>query len=387
MGMPLSSSTTNPLYNDVPINEAPFLYNKDLGYWDSRMGALNDSDRRIIWLSYTILRLLSTLMIGFVFVAILSNKKIRRKPYNLFLIYLMIPDLVYNIPGGIVYFLNYLAGKHISVASCKVESFCTVFGLSGNCWINALIACELYRMLQESYIRKHYYPPSVRVVSIRCIAAYLFCATLATIGAVNFAKLPYKTILQIGGTACLPAPYDLTSLLVFNLIISPFLIYIPFGMVIYIAVTITRRGYLPKKGEAKRVLTIFFFRLLLVYILFWMPGGTLVMLSTNPWYALAGGFLAQCQGAASAIAMLGKADILECVLDLTNWFRKKKSSSSSSCTQSSSTPITTTTTVSDSFTTGAPYRSSQKNSSSIKISNFVDDLDEEQQDQPESRIL
>jgi len=244
-------SSSNPLYDDVPLNEPPFLYVKDLEYWDSRMGALNVSVRRNIWLAYTIIRAVSTLIIGIIFMAMVLNKKIRRKPYNLFLIYLMIPDLVYNIPGGVVYFMNFIAGAHISVTACKIESFCTVFGFSGNCWINTLIALELYRMLKDSYIRKHYFPPSVRTVSIRCLMAYLFCASISAIGSVNFSKLPYKTMLLIGGTACIPSPYDSISAIIFYIVITPLLLYIPFGIVTYVTVCIIRRG-ISQRRENRR---------------------------------------------------------------------------------------------------------------------------------------
>mmetsp|Transcript_11902 Transcript_11902/g.32997 ORF Transcript_11902/g.32997 Transcript_11902/m.32997 type:complete len:400 (-) Transcript_11902:152-1351(-) len=314
MGNHLSSS--NPLYPDVPLNEPPFPWSSDLGYWDASFGSFSDSTRRKVWLTLAIQTMLANIIIGFVLISIVINPQARKKPFNLFLIFLMIPDLVFNGPDPFLYLFNYRGGKYISVPACKLQGCLLSFGLIGNCQMNALIALEIHRMLCQSHQRRHYFPPSIGTVVKRCGAIYLLATCISVLWSLNFNALSMRTPLVGGGTICAPAPYDLRSVLVYYIFMGSMTLWVPCGICAYVTVDVLRRGLLPKKGEGKRALAIYFFRLLLVFIIFWIPTIVSVFVATNPWLTFVGAIWSHSQGAVGALAMLGKNDVHDCAKDL-----------------------------------------------------------------------
>ena len=59
---------------------------------------------------------------------------------------------------------------------CDVHSF--LFRLTSNCWTNAVIAHELYTMLQISHRRGRYDPPTQKKVALQTAYVYLYAAEL-----------------------------------------------------------------------------------------------------------------------------------------------------------------------------------------------------------------
>mmetsp|Transcript_10494 Transcript_10494/g.25149 ORF Transcript_10494/g.25149 Transcript_10494/m.25149 type:complete len:381 (-) Transcript_10494:133-1275(-) len=314
MGNHLSSS--NPVYPDVPLNEPPFRWSSDLSYWDASLGSFGDSTRRWIWLFFGVQNILATVIIGFVLLSILINKEARKKPFNLFLMFLMIPDLVFSGGDLFIYFLNYTAGRYISVAACKVQSFLLLFGATASCQVNALIAVELHRMLRHSNIRRRYFPPSKWAVTARCLMVYVAVACVSVVYSLNFNALSMRTPLSGGGIYCVAAPYDTRSALVYYIFPSSMFLWVPGGICTYVTVDVLRRGLLPKKGEGKRALTVYFFRLLFIFVFFWFPAVLSAYVATNPWLSFVGASWSHVQGAVSALAMLGKSDVYDCAQNL-----------------------------------------------------------------------
>jgi len=309
-------SSSNPVYPDVPLNEPPFLWSKDLNYWDAGLAAFSDPTRKKIWLTFAIQTTVTIIIVAFVLISILINPQVRKKPFNLFLIFLLMPDVV--LYGGLpfIYFQNYRAGKFISVAACKLQGLLLPLGIASNCQINALIALEIHRMLRHSHQRRRYFPPSIRSVATRCLSAYLLNACVSMIWSLNFNSLSMRTPLVAGGIYCSPAPYDLRSVFVYYIFLGSLTLWVPFGICAYVTVDVLRNRLLPMQGEGKRALAIYFFRLLLVFLVFWFPTILAVFVATNPWFTFVGSAWAHFQGAASALTMLGKSDINDCVRSL-----------------------------------------------------------------------
>jgi hypothetical protein len=81
--------------------------------------------------------------------------------------------------------------------------------------------------------------------------------------------LPHQARLS-AGIACLPHEYDTASTIFQWLVFAPFFALIPTVYSLYVAVDVMRRKLLPPQGK-KRNLAIYFFRLVVVFLVMWIP--------------------------------------------------------------------------------------------------------------------
>ena len=96
--------------------------------------------------------------------------------------------------------------------------------------------------------------------------------------------LPHQPGLQ-NGLACLPVMYSNESMIFFFAAFLPVLVAIPAVYVIYIAIQIWRRRLLPLTGRTRNV-SIFIARLILVFIVMWLPSLILMFIASfwiQPW--------------------------------------------------------------------------------------------------------
>ena len=139
---------------------------------------------------------------------------------------------------------------------------------------------------------------------------YLYCAFLGSWGLYPGQKFPYHAE-QVNGLACLPVEADAQSSVFFWLVMLPLFNGIPTVYVGWVTFDIWRRKLLPPSGK-RRLLAIYFGRIVLVFLLMWVPFFLLsfVLLSWMPTVVLfIGGTLSHLQGPASAAVSLLKPDI------------------------------------------------------------------------------
>ena len=108
------------------------------------------------------------------------------------------------------------------------------------------------------------------------------------------------------------------SSIVFWVAFLPLLIVIPLGIVVWTYYQVRRHDLLPKAGR-RRALALFFTRLILIFIVMWLPGLSLVFFGgivSSPWFTWIGVTWAHLQSAAAGIAALLKPDINKAVVDL-----------------------------------------------------------------------
>jgi hypothetical protein len=81
--------------------------------------------------------------------------------------------------------------------------------------------------------------------------------------------LPHQARLS-AGLACLPHEYDTASTIFQWVVFAPLFFLIPTAYSLYVAADVMRRRLLPPQGK-KRNLAIYFFRLVVVFLVMWIP--------------------------------------------------------------------------------------------------------------------
>jgi hypothetical protein len=114
----------------------------------------------------------------------------------------------------------------------------------------------------------------------------------------------------------LPIERDTQSTIFFWLCFFPLFVGIPVVYVVYVCYDVmVVRKLLPPKGK-RRVLSVYFFRLILVFLIMWLPT-FIVLFVAAPWLPtwahFAGGTWSHLQGAVSAVVSLFKPDIWNAV--------------------------------------------------------------------------
>lgn len=171
---------TSSLDKAVPALRVAIL-NEDSSRYDHIAAAPPDEELVKYWYSWTVLAFVNGLFSFIVFLlSIVINKKLREKPFNLYLIYLMIPDFVFSLLCAMTCLLNTINGAYGSHSMCNFQQFYTVFGFSANAWLNFIIAYQLHTILRNSKTGRRYKLPTRRRVIIQAIAVYLWCSFLGS---------------------------------------------------------------------------------------------------------------------------------------------------------------------------------------------------------------
>lgn len=120
-----------------------------------------------IWTGMTVYATISVVVSTVLFIQLLSiwtNATVRSKAFNLYLMFLVLPDFIFSGACGITCAWNAVATTIRSQSLCEWQSSYTVFGFAGSAWMNAVIARQLHVMIRYSYGRPIHSPhgaPSV----------------------------------------------------------------------------------------------------------------------------------------------------------------------------------------------------------------------------------
>ncbi|GAX26780.1 hypothetical protein FisN_9Lh045 [Fistulifera solaris] len=276
--------------------------------YDHLVAAGPDSDRMLQWSVWVMVASGVAIFVASVLMSMLCNKRIRKSGFNLYLVFLMIPDFLFSFLCSVNCGLNVSAGSYISEAWCWFQTFYVTFSIGANSWLNSIVAYHIYDLLQKSSQRQRYIPPSRRKVILNSLAVYGWSAFLASW--VFWDILPHQPGLQ-NGLACLPVMYSDESMIFFFTAFLPALVGIPAVYVIYAAIQIWWLNLLPATGGTRNV-SVFIARLILVFIVMWLPSLVLMFIARfwiEPWGAWAGGTWSHLQGAVSAVVCLMKPAI------------------------------------------------------------------------------
>ena len=196
----------------------------------------------------------------------------------------------------------------------------SVWAIASNCWMNAVIAHQVHKMLKISHGRGRYTPPTRMRVAKEAMCVYVYAAFLACVSAWQITGVPLKSG-SYRGFVCFPKNYDTASTLFFWLVFCPLYLFIPAFYVMWCGADILRKKMIPPAGR-RRTLTIYFSRIVLVFIVMWIPyfllafiiGPSLPSLEAA-WVIWAACVIAHLQGLVNVILCANKPDVKRCVLN------------------------------------------------------------------------
>lgn len=196
--------------------------------------------------------------------------------YNLYLVYLAIPDLILNL---------YLLGMYGSYANQKfntgfhgsiiredisaiIDSFEGAFVVAcstANLFLNAVVSYEVLILLRNSNQVRRSNPPSLRKVTLQAVVVYSFSMLVFVI---------HYCISSAAAKADKKGDYERSgSLWSANLYWSFVVTYaLPIGFFGCVSIIIWCRGYIPSATGRMKELAWYFFRVIVVFCLFWIPG-------------------------------------------------------------------------------------------------------------------
>ena len=290
--------------------------NENSTRYDQLLAAPSDETMHKYWIGWAAIAIAVGLSSLVVFLGVVSSRKARENAFNVYLLYLMIPDFTFSLLCGVTCALNAANGGYWSEWMCNFQQFYVIFGIGANAWLNAAVSHQLYKLLRFSYQRRKYQSPSRAYVTKQAIAVYLYCAFLGCWGFIEKENFPYH-IGAPSGLACLPIETDKQSTIFFWLCFFPLFVGIPIAYVAYVSYEVFLGGKLLPPTGKRRILTVYFFRLILVFLVMWIPAFILMFIAATwlpPWAHYAGGTWSHLQGAVSAGVSLYKPDIWDAVV-------------------------------------------------------------------------
>ena len=107
-------------YRDYALNATHSRY-------DRLVAGGTDLERWRSWVAYASITLAVAAFVLMVLIAILRQPRVRRKPFNVFLIFLMVPDVCFSLLCGVNCILNARHGDYISQGWCHFHKKCDHF--------------------------------------------------------------------------------------------------------------------------------------------------------------------------------------------------------------------------------------------------------------------
>lgn len=293
------------------------LFNKTVRTEDSPIESLLVK----YWIAWAVLDGCFGLFSLTVWIAIVRSRRARSSPFNIYLLALMLPDWFYNFNFSITSTMNAINGEYWSYQMCAWQSWYSVWGIGANAWLNGLMAWEILRMLRSSHQMRRYQPPTRKQVLFNGAVVYLFIGIFSALGSVRFVDSFYSLDTAVHGSlTCGPKPFNQNQTLIVWLFFAPLFVLIPYVYVLYCVLEIYFRKLLPARGK-RRVLSIYFFRIVAVFLIMWGPVAFLIYFFNELVIAddkehtsiFAVAIWAHFQAVLSASVTLTKPDILQAV--------------------------------------------------------------------------
>lgn len=234
--------------------------------------------------------------------AILSSKKARAQGYNLYLVFLAIPDALFNIFSFGRNVVN-ISGNQLSSPMGGTVHALEWFHTAANLWLNAFIIYQIHTMLQKTQKFVRTPPPTTRQVLLQVGAIYFFAALWAS----------WSLVLLLQGSNIF-SNTNAAWLVSKSLMCGP-----PFLYTIVACAHVWWKQLLPNKGRT-RILSLYFLRVVLVFLLTWVPFLILVDVTyyktASLWMLGLAYYFASLQGLLSVVVALGKPDVKRAVTNL-----------------------------------------------------------------------
>lgn len=302
---------------DVPLGQPRIrwseLENDSPSYYKA-LAAPSNNELVMMWWILSIVNFIDSIIVAVVLLSVITNRRTRKSTFNLYLIYLMIPDFLYSFLCFITCLMCALKGEYWSPAMCRGQAIYLVASTAANAWMNAATTREMHRLLSHSSQTVRYFPPTKRTVTIQMIIIYTY-STFISLWVLfsESSSSPSWGLHEVDalyGFVCLPFQYSIAANLFWYLLFIPVFAGIPLLYIVWVVVDIYRKRLLPPHGK-RRELTIYFFRITFVFIGFWIPTvfAYYIFRGLHPWGMFAFGVYTHSSGGVSAILSTFKPDV------------------------------------------------------------------------------
>jgi hypothetical protein len=318
--------------------------------YDIRSSTPEPAVMQAVWTVWATNGVLMALVSGAVCLGVLTSRKARASPFNLYLVGPIFRDVFVNIFFVVTNLLN-LSRGYVSPFQCEFQCFYIVFSIAVSTYLNAVIALEVYKLLAKTKRLEAYTPPSWRAVLCRCAGVYAWSAFIASW--TLWGVLPHRAYLH-RGMVCMPAEYSVPSLVFFYLgylltcLVLPITVAQHVGLKVYTGKLLDFNSQIAamtspstaslfraqdayrQRAQRARAIGIYF-AYIFVTLLMWQLGALLTLLDTLSAAPLLVGITWGASIAyLTAAVSLRKPDVREAVFDLVlcRWARRRGSSSS-----------------------------------------------------------
>jgi len=207
---------------------------------------------------------LAVALVSIVFAGVIART--RRFTYNVYIVFLILPDALLNLVMGIrcIYdgMLNN-SSKNPPLALCMAEQIGIGFYIS-SVLLNAIVSKELYTLVNNSYHRKRTNPPTLQKI----LYQVAFCYGITTV-CVIWRLMPVswaeKTIRNDPYCTATPRANKIVVAVVYMLLLGPPTVY-----VLWSYDRMTRGKLLPRNGRT-RALALYFMRMIGMFLFFYTP--------------------------------------------------------------------------------------------------------------------
>ena len=200
-----------------------------------------------------------------------SSRSARGAPYstyNLYLVYLAFIDLAFTVS------LLVAEGREMARTSSgerldtrRIAEFVAVSYAMANCWINVFILYEVLLLLRASKNAQRISQPSLKRVNLQ-------------VGAVLLVSLPCGIYRYLSMYVLRSKTNNLAAEIIFWFVVFAALLYC-----VAVSILVKCKGYLPPlngattRDKAVRGLALYFFRVILVFLMIWIPSAVLYYLA------------------------------------------------------------------------------------------------------------
>jgi hypothetical protein len=209
-----------------------------------------------------------------------KNNGLEYSSYNLYLVFLAVPDVLVSI-NFILICGSMISGQSVHLQWAMLDWIETnyipwiTFGgqinyacFTASMFMNVVLAYEVYMLLLNSHRSRPHAPPSFLKVTIQSLVAYIAAIVMA---GVNY------YFLLLGFT-------DYTKWFIISPIFYAVSAAIPFLILICFCTLIWTKRVVRSTDKHLRVLSVFFLRILLVFLITYIPAFVLVTLSYTASY-------------------------------------------------------------------------------------------------------
>ncbi|KAL7520417.1 hypothetical protein ACHAWX_005152 [Stephanocyclus meneghinianus] len=196
-------------------------------------------------------------------IAILRSPKVRRVPFNLYLLFSILPDVYKNTAGFAANLANLLMANESSNA-CTVIGWNDAYWWCANLWMACVVFFRLRELLLAVKNAKRHDPPKISRIVKESIIVHTLSAAIASLTLISVSWIPKATGLT--GCEAYPQQGNMGQLFFYWVFFMPVTAFVPTLLVTALCIDVWWRNLLPVNGKTRSLLFYFARLLSVIYI-------------------------------------------------------------------------------------------------------------------------